>query len=102
MIKGKITTGDNRVYINNPAINAIITNVTNLSCINGNLRRAVAQTGSYTIPVGNASNLELATIVLNSSSGLTYLDIRFDDHITASMDISPLNLRVGGHLYKHY
>ena len=98
LIKGKITTGDNRVYINNPAINAIITNVTNLSCINGNLRRAVAQTGSYTIPVGNASNLELATIVLNSSSGLTYLDIRFDDHITASMDISPLNLRVGGTL----
>ena len=97
LTKGKITTGNNRVYVNNTATNAITINANNSSCINGNLRRAVAETGSYTFPVGNASNLELATVKLNSSSGLTYLDVRFDNH-TTSMEISSLNLRVGGTL----
>jgi len=93
-IKGKITTGTNRVFIDNTATNAI-GSISPLSYINGNLRRAVASTGSYTLPVGNDSNFELATVELNSSSGLTHLDARFDSHVT-STDISSLNLFVDG------
>nr|MBP8992298.1 hypothetical protein [Bacteroidales bacterium] len=94
LIKGKITTGTNRVFIDNTATNAI-GSISPLSYINGNLRRAVASTGSYTLPVGNDSNFELATVELNSSSGLTHLDARFDSHVT-STDISSLNLFVDG------
>ena len=93
-IKGKINTGTNRVFIDNTATNAI-GSISPLSYINGNLRRAVASTGSYTLPVGNDSNFELATVELNSSSGLTHLDARFDSHVT-STDISSLNLFVDG------
>ncbi|HOG20225.1 MAG TPA: T9SS type A sorting domain-containing protein, partial [Salinivirgaceae bacterium] len=99
LTKGKIFTGANRVYVNDTATDAITVNANNLSYINGNLRRAVADTGSYAIPVGNASNLELATVVLNSSTNLIYLDVRFDNYDdSTSMDISNLNLRVGGTL----
>ncbi|HPX75707.1 MAG TPA: T9SS type A sorting domain-containing protein [Bacteroidales bacterium] len=94
LTKGKITTETNRVYVNNTASTAI-TNASNLSYINGNLRRAVASTGSYAMPVGNASNIQLATINLISSTGLTYLDARFDSHIT-NLDIASLNLFVDG------
>ncbi|MCK9498443.1 MAG: lamin tail domain-containing protein [Bacteroidales bacterium] len=94
LLNGKITTGAYRVFVNNSAINTI-TNASNSSYINGNLRRKVNSTGEYIFPVGNASNYELAKVKLNSSTGLTYLDARFDSHNT-NLNISSLNLSVNG------
>ncbi|MDD3859912.1 MAG: choice-of-anchor D domain-containing protein, partial [Bacteroidales bacterium] len=91
---GLITTGTNRVYVSN-STPANLSNHSTASYINGNLRRAVSTTGNYDLPVGNASYYELANIGLNSSTGLTYLDVNFGN-ITTPLDISGLGLSVNG------
>ena len=91
---GLINTGTNRVYISNTNVNAI-TNHSTASYINGNLRRAVAATGNYDLPVGDASNYQLANIDINSSTGLTYFDANFNS-FSESLNISGLGLEVNG------
>jgi len=94
LVNGLIETGENRVFVNNTT-EAAITNHSNASYINGNLRRAIAATGDYDLPVGDASNYQLANINLNSSTGLTYLDANFKS-FSESLNISSLSLQVNG------
>ncbi len=95
LTSGLVNTGSDRVYVTNPAI-ANLSNYSDASYINGNLRRQVNPTGSYDIPVGNSSNYELANIALNSSAGMTYLDASFNPIGGADLDISALGLEYGG------
>ncbi|MBN2777574.1 MAG: T9SS type A sorting domain-containing protein [Bacteroidales bacterium] len=94
LVDGLIETGSNQVFVNNSA-EAAITNHSTASYINGNLRRAVAATGNYDLPVGDASNYQLANIDINSSTGLTYFDANFNN-FSESLNISGLGLEVNG------
>jgi hypothetical protein len=94
LTKGLISTGTNQVFVNNSA-EAAITNHSTASYINGNLRRAVAATGNYDLPVGDATNYQLANIDINSSTDLTYFDANFNS-FSESLDISGLGLFVNG------
>lgn len=94
LTSGLINTGTNRVYVSNSAI-ANLSDYSASSYINGNLRREVNSSGNYNMPVGDASNYELANLDLNSSTGLTYLDVNFNP-FSESLDISGLALDVGG------
>jgi len=94
---GKIITDiatTDKVWLKNTSTSAI-QNHSTTSYINGNLRRAVAATGSYDLPVGDASNYQLASIDLNSSTGLTYFDTKFNS-FSESLDITALGLQVNG------
>jgi hypothetical protein len=93
---GLITTGVNLVYVSN-STPANLSNYSTTSYINGNLRRAVSATGNYDMPVGNATNYELANVDLNSSTGLTYLDVNFGT-IGTPLNISGLGLLVNSTL----
>lgn len=95
--RGIINTQNYRVNILNPSP-AAITGYSLESYIAGNLRRAVNSPGIYDFPIGTSSHPELATITLNSSSGLDYIDATFTSPHSTSIDISPLNLLVNGTL----
>lgn len=85
LTSGKIITGTNEVNVTNNVTNAIqnhifdqtVSNYTSSSYIYGNLKRAVAATGSYDLPVGDVSNYELATINVNSATGVSTLSAKF-------------------------
>ncbi len=95
LTSGLINTGTNRVYVSNTSPSNL-SNYSTSSYINGNLRRAVASSGSYDLPVGNSSNYELANININSSTGLSYLNASFNPIDAGDLDISGLGLTHGG------
>jgi hypothetical protein len=95
LTSGILTTGTNRVVENNASLSSIAGYGTN-SYINGNLRRYVSSTGLYYLPVGTANYYEQASINLNSSSGLSYLDAKFTTPHVSSIDITPLNISING------
>ncbi len=97
LTSGRIVTGANMVIVNNTSTAAIINHSVN-SFIAGNLRRYVTATGSFDFPVGSASIYEYANILLNSSSGLGYIDAFFTNPHTTPIDITPLGLYVSGSL----
>ncbi|OFY24273.1 MAG: hypothetical protein A2W98_15430 [Bacteroidetes bacterium GWF2_33_38] len=72
---GLINTGANKVVIENNATSAVTAHST-ASYINGNLRRKVAVTGSYDLPVGTNENYEIANVNLVTST-ITYIDAKF-------------------------
>jgi hypothetical protein len=85
---GLINTGTNTIIIDNNSTSAIIGHST-ASYINGNLRRKVAATGSYDLPVGSGSNYELANINLTTST-IDYLNASFTNSLTGtSLPTSP-------------
>jgi hypothetical protein len=94
---GKIATNTNWVFINNTSIAAIIGGNQN-SYIYGNLRRNVSATGAYNFPVGSSAFWEDATLTLNSSSGISYIDAFFTTPHTTPINISGLGLTIGGTL----
>ncbi len=77
---GVLTTGSNRVIITSTSPSAI-TGQTNISFVNGNLRRNITNnTSTYAFPVGNGtgtSNYYRADIINNNLTGITYIDSRF-------------------------
>jgi len=97
LTNGIITTNSNYIIISNP-LTSTITGHDTQSYINGNLRRYVNSTGSYDFPVGTANFYELAQIVLNSSSGLNFINAAYHHPHTTTLNISPLNLFVNGNL----
>jgi len=94
---GKIATSTNHVIINNTSV-ASITGGSQNSYIYGNLRRNVSATGIYNFPVGSSSYWEDATLTLNSSSGISYIDAFFTTPHTTPINISALGLMVSGTL----
>lgn len=97
LTRGVISTGANRVTVNSNASSSV-TGHSVQSYINGNLRRSVASTGTYDFPVGTMSEYELAKITLNSSTGLAYIDSKFTNPHSSSINIAPLGLYVNGDL----
>ncbi|OFY72431.1 MAG: hypothetical protein A2275_01300 [Bacteroidetes bacterium RIFOXYA12_FULL_35_11] len=74
---GVLSTLNNWIIINNTNTASLVGyDDSNTKYINGNLRRYVT-TGEYELPVGSATNYELATINISSAIGLTYLDVFF-------------------------
>jgi hypothetical protein len=85
---GLINTGTNKVKVENNATTSVI-GYSMASYINGILRRKVAATGAYDLPVGTASNYELANINLTTST-IDYLDAKFTSpHSGTALPTSP-------------
>ncbi|MCS7085665.1 MAG: T9SS type A sorting domain-containing protein, partial [Bacteroidia bacterium] len=85
LTSGWITTGANRVIVNNPAVGSVTPGNAN-SYVRGNLRRFVNTTGAYNFPVGNASkgyqriNINFTTAHGGAGGGgYQYLDASFHD-----------------------
>jgi len=92
LTSGILTTGSDNVIVTNTAPASVTGHGVN-SYIHGNLRRSVSATGSYDFPVGTADNYELANILLNSSSGIGYIEAKFTNPVGVT-DISGLGLTV--------
>ncbi len=91
---GVIITGVKEVRVtNNSASNAVVLQNNN-SYVRGNLRRTVASTGTYDFPVGNA-DYQLATVKLNSSSGISTIVASFTSGLPGTMP-NPTTCKVNG------
>jgi endonuclease/exonuclease/phosphatase family metal-dependent hydrolase len=85
---GIITSGANSVIVDND-VTTSISGHTSDSYVYGMLRRKVAATGSYDLPVGDASYYQLANINLTTST-IDYLDAQFTDtHVGTTLPNSP-------------
>jgi hypothetical protein len=96
LTKGKIVTNSNSVIVQN-ILSSAIENHNPGSYIAGNLKRYVSSTGTYDFPVGSTNYYELASVSLNSSSGLDYIDAQFTTPISP-VDITSLNIIVNNTL----
>ncbi|TSA51154.1 MAG: T9SS C-terminal target domain-containing protein, partial [Sphingobacteriales bacterium] len=88
LTNGLINTGVNEVYQQNATVTSV-SSYSAASYINGNLRRNVNASGSYDFPVGNATNYELATVNLNSQTGMTSILAFFNTTITGTAPSYP-------------
>jgi len=81
---GVITTNNYYIVTTNTDNNSI-TNYSNQSFINGNLRRYITNnTSTYSLPIGdstNAGNYYLAELVNNNLTGISYIDASFKELI---------------------
>ena len=82
LIKGKINTGTNYVFLDNSAATSLVNAVENTSYskswINGNFRRVIASNiGTYDFPVGNAIRSNLLQFLNNNLTGTTYITASF-------------------------
>jgi len=82
LVKGKITTGINYVFLNNNNTSSLLNDASNTayvnSWINGNLRRLItSNTSAYDFPVGGAARCNLLQFLNNNISGTTYLTASF-------------------------
>ncbi len=87
LTNGTLTTGANEVQVTSNAIGSV-TGYSASSYIVGNLRRNVSSSGIYDLPVGNA-NYQLATIGLNSSTGMSSILALFTTVITGASPVYP-------------
>jgi hypothetical protein len=79
LTSGVITTGTNKVVVLSSSSTSVTGN-SSTSYINGNIRRYVTASGNYDLPVGTASNYQLANIVFTSGlTSTTYLDAKFNN-----------------------
>lgn len=85
---GMITTGAHKIIVANTASSSIV-NYTDDKYIKGNLRRYV-NTGTYDLPVGTDLYYQLATLNINSHTGLNYLDVSFIE----STESAPPGLKI--------
>ncbi|MDP4266351.1 MAG: hypothetical protein Q8880_02820, partial [Bacteroidota bacterium] len=101
LTKGGIITNSNKIIINNTATNAIVGYYpAGPYYINGNLRRMVAASNTYDLPVGTTLNYELANIqIAAGATGLSYLDVNFTEDNTQS---PPALLTVNGLLVNEF
>lgn len=87
---GVVSTGANRLIIENSSASAISGHSAN-SYVNGRLRRYMASnTSTYDFPVGNGG-YSLAQIINNNMTGITYMDARFGaltNHNDANLSVS--------------
>ncbi len=74
---GVIATGANKVIVTSSAVNAV-SGFSKLSYIDGTLKRAVATSGNYDLPVGTATNYELASINFSSNPDITDITSSFN------------------------
>lgn len=85
---GLINTSTSKIIIENNSTSAITGHSTD-GYVNGNLRRKVAATGSYDLPVGTSANYEIANIDLTTST-ITYLDAKFTNpHSGTTLPTTP-------------
>ncbi|MEI7801747.1 MAG: T9SS type A sorting domain-containing protein [Bacteroidota bacterium] len=83
---GKVTTGSYEVNVTNTSVSSI-TSYSSTNYVLGKLRRSVASTGTYDFPIGNTS-YELATMKINSSTGMSNLLASFTSGLPATMPTS--------------
>ncbi len=89
LTSGLITTGSNKVIINNTSSTATPTGSTD-SYINGTLRGYVASnTDTYNYPVGISDRYTLAQIINNNITGTNYFDVKFLDSFTNTGSLNP-------------
>ncbi|GDX51903.1 hypothetical protein LBMAG27_09500 [Bacteroidota bacterium] len=97
LTNGTLTTGANEVQVTSNAV-AAISGYSTASYVVGNLRRNVASTGIYNFPVGNA-NYQLATVKLNSSTGMSSILAFFNSVITGTAPSYPSTTINGDGIY---
>lgn len=80
---GIITTGTNKVITSSTSGGAL-SGQSSSSYILGNVQRAVAALNSYDFPMGDATHYQLATITLNTTSGMSYISGKFTTGLPAT------------------
>ncbi|MEI7803538.1 MAG: hypothetical protein WCI97_12870, partial [Bacteroidota bacterium] len=88
LTNGLFNTGSHEVHHQNSLTTSIVSYGL-ASYVNGNLRRNVNASGAYDFPVGNASNYQLATVNLNSQTGMTSILAFFNTTITGTAPSYP-------------
>jgi hypothetical protein len=102
LTNGTIETGTNKIIITSPSTSAISGHGSS-SYIIGNLRRYINSTGSYDLPVGSSTKgYQFANINFNSSSGISYIDAKFTNGVTAQPDLMIGDVQVGELLNNGY
>ena len=82
LIKGKINTATNHVFLNNSNTSSLLNDVSNAgyinSWVNGNFRRLIAaNTSTYDFPVGDNAKSHLLQFANNNVAGTNYLTASF-------------------------
>jgi hypothetical protein len=84
LTSGKLNTGSNLVHVTNTASTAL-TGFSASSYVNGYLKRNVAASTSYDLPVGNSSNYQLANITFDASmTGTNDLTASFSNTVSGT------------------
>jgi len=104
LLTGLINTSSNRVIVSNSSSHAIVGYQNNYSqssyafssYINGTLRRAISNGLYYDFPVGTSSFYELASLNINSVSGISTIDVSFSSNNIGCTNPNPANLNVNG------
>lgn len=97
LTNGTVTTGANELQVTSNSVSSV-TGYSIASYVAGNLRRIVSSTGIYDFPVGN-SNYQLATVQLNSSSGMSSILAFFNTTITGTAPSYPTTQINGEGIY---
>ncbi|TSA49390.1 MAG: T9SS C-terminal target domain-containing protein, partial [Sphingobacteriales bacterium] len=98
LTNGVVTTGANEVQVTNNSTSSV-SGYSAASWVNGNLRRAVASSGIYDLPVGDATNYQLASVKLNSQTGMTSILAFFNTAITGTAPVYPTTSINGDGIY---
>ncbi len=102
LTSGLINTGANTLSVTRTAPAAItgggVSSYVNTGA-SGNLRRYIAATGSYNLPVGNANAYQLMNLNFTSANTITYIDVNFDNPSNATG--TGLSLTESGYTYDY-
>jgi hypothetical protein len=101
LVKGKITTATNYVFLTNSNTASLLNDATNSaysnSWINGNFRRQItSNTSTYDFPVGGVTRCNLLQFVNNNIAGIDYLTASFGPKPGAD---AGLNVTENGSVY---
>ena len=88
LTNGKLTTDANEVQVTSNAAGSV-SGYSTASYVFGNLRRNVAAPGIYDFPVGDATNYQLATVNLNSQTGMSNILVFFNSVVTGAAPAYP-------------
>lgn len=98
LTNGVVTTGANEVQVTSNSTSSI-SGYSSSSWVYGNLRRTVASTGNYDFPVGDPTNYQLASVNLNSQTGMNSILAFFNTVITGTAPSYPTTSINGDGIY---
>lgn len=95
LVSGKINTGSNTLILTNNATNSLV-GYSSSDYIIGNLKRAIAASGTYEFPIGTSSKYELVSTTFSGKTGMSYLTAVFNQGDPTDASHNLLDIEISG------